>query len=92
MVVNRRFKFNAGTFVGSVVEGVPGAEVYASVGQPRTNLGHLLVPPADDDRSFFIMTQAEIAPLVTGLGAVIGAGCPAGVGEPFGGLERSGAI
>ena len=41
--------------------------MYNSTGQPRTNLGHLLAP-ADDDRSFFIMTPAEIMPLVSGLG------------------------
>ena len=61
-------KFNTGTFLGFVAEGVTGAEVYNSTGQPRTKLGNLLVAPADDNRSFSIMTQAEIAPLVSGLG------------------------
>ena len=61
-------KFNAGTFVGFVAEGEAGVEVYNSTGQPRTNLGHLLVPPANDDQLFSIMTPAEIMPLVRGLG------------------------
>ena len=56
-------QFNAGAFVGSVVEGRPGAEV-SRPGQPGRNIGADLVSPADDDRSFFIMTQEEIGVLL----------------------------
>ena len=60
-------QFNAGTFVGSVVEGEPGATV-SSARQPGRNIGADLVAPADDDRSFFIMTRAEIGVLLGTLG------------------------
>ena len=63
-------KFNAGGFLGFVAEGESGAVVRNSSSLPSTNIDDLLVPPADDNRSFFLMTGEEIARLLPALGAL----------------------